>query len=198
MQTLRQVFDSRAFLWSVLALPGLLVTIGYANGRMFYGEVVHETGVYSIRLLLLTLAVTPLRLMFPGRAWTRWLVKRRRYFGVASFVYALLHTVVYAERLGSLPPILADAIDPGMLTGWLALVIFAALAATSNDWSTARLARAWKSLHRTVYAAALLSFAHWVLVAFDPTQAFLHLTVLGGIEGYRVWKTSRPRGRSVA
>ena len=187
----KRIIDSPYFLWLLLGLPGAVMVVRYATGATFYGEVVHVTGDFSARLLIATMAVTPLRLMFPGRAWVKWLVLRRRYLGVATFGYATLHTVVYLARTGVLGDILADAAEPGLLTGWLALAIFVPLAITSNDASVRRLRRIWKRLHRWVYAAAVLTFAHWVLTAFDPVPGLIHLSVLVALEGYRLWKTAR-------
>ncbi len=186
---LRRLVDSHYFLWLLLVLPGAVTLIGYINGEAFYGEVLHFTGEFSARLLIVAMAITPLRLMFPGRRWVGWLIQRRRYFGVAAFGYAALHTGVYMARTGVVGDMLADAAEPGILTGWLAFAIFIPLAITSNEWSVRRMRRWWKRIHRWVYAAALLTFAHWLLVAFDIVPGLIHVLVLGALEGYRVWKT---------
>ncbi len=186
---LNRLFASRQFLWLVLALPGVITVVRYVTGSTFYGEVLHSTGEVSARLLILTLAVTPLALAFPGRRWVAWLVQRRRYFGVAVFGYAVLHTAVYVIRTGVLSEVLVEAVEPALLTGWLGLFIFLPLAITSNDRSVRRLRRGWKRLHRWVYAAALLTFVHWILAAFDPVPGAVHLGVLGALEAYRVWKS---------
>ena len=195
---LRRLIDSPWFLWLLLALPAAVTIVRYSTGATFYGEVVHSTGQLSAQLLILTMAVTPLRLMFGRRGWIRWLIQRRRYFGVASFGYAALHTVVYLIRTGAFGDILADAAEPGLLTGWIALAIFVPLAVTSNDASVRRLRRLWKRLHRWVYAAAVLIFAHWVLTAFDPVPGLIHLAVLTALEAIRLWKTARSRRRRFA
>ena len=190
---LRRLTDSRWLLWLLLALPATVTIVRYSTGATFYGEVVHSTGQLSAQLLILTMAVTPLRLMFGRRGWIRWLIQRRRYFGVASFGYAALHTVVYLIRTGAFGDILAEAAEPGLLTGWIALAIFVPLAVTSNDAAVRRLRRLWKRLHRWVYAAAVLTFAHWVLTAFDPVPGLIHLGVLAALESIRIWKTLRSR-----
>ena len=195
---LRRLVDSPYLLWLLLALPGAVTVVRYATGATFYGEVVHGTGELSARLLIVTMAITPLRLMFPGRGWVKWLLQRRRYFGVAVFGYAVFHTVVYLLRTGAFGDILADAAEPGLLTGWIALAIFVPLAITSNDASVRRLRRLWKRLHRWVYAAAVLTFAHWVLTAFDPVPGLIHLAVLAALEAYRLWKTARGGSRRLA
>ena len=195
---LRRLIDSTWVLWILLALPAVVTIVRYATGATFYGEVVHSTGQLSAQLLIATMAVTPLQLMFPGRGWVRWLLKRRRYLGVASFGYAALHTAVYLIRMGAFGDILADAAEPGLLTGWIALAIFVPLAITSNDASVRAMRRLWKRLHRWVYAGAVLTFAHWVLTAFDPVPGLIHLGVLAALEAYRLWKTAVSRRRRFA
>lgn len=184
---------SRYLVWLALSLPCVVLVLGYLSGRLFYGEVVHASGEWSVRFLLLAMAATPLNLMFPGRAFPRWLLSNRRYFGVASFAYAFAHTAVYLDKTGSVAEILQEAVEPEYLTAWVATGVFLALAVTSNDASVRVLKRGWKSLHRLVYPAALLSFAHWLLVAFDPVAAVLHLVVLLALEAYRVVRVARLR-----
>jgi len=193
---LGDLLRARLFLWLVLLLPGLVISWRYANGTMFYGEVIHATGEWSIRLMMLAMAATPVMLALPGKVFSRWLMKNRRYFGVASFFYALLHTVVYLDKTALLADIIEEAFAPEYLTGWIATLIFAVLAATSNDASVRWLKRAWKAVHRAVYVAAILAFAHWVLVAFNPLPAILHIAILAAFEGYRVWKLASIRAAS--
>ena len=119
-----RLINSYRVLAALLGLPWALLAVGYASGRLFYGELIHASGEWSIWTLMLALAVTPLRRMFPRQRWTAWLVPRRRYFGVASFAYALLHAAVYLARQGDWPKILEQAIEAGILTGWLAFVLF--------------------------------------------------------------------------
>jgi sulfoxide reductase heme-binding subunit YedZ len=185
---------SYRLLAALLALPWAWLAFGHLTGRLFYGEMVHASGDWAIWCLMAALAVTPLRRLFPRQAWTAWLLSRRRYLGVAAFAYALLHAAVYLLRQADLPRILAEALEAGMLAGWLAFAIFVPLALTSNDSSVRRLGRSWKRLHRAVYAAAVLSFAHWILTAFDPTVAYAHLAVLAALELVRLapWPL-RPR-----
>ncbi len=165
-------------LWFVLAVPGAWWLYGYLSGQVFYGQLIQLTGDFSVQLLIVTLAVTPLGLIFPSARLTRWLRLRRRNLGVASFAYAAFHTAVYLEKKASLPRILDEARDGSLLTGWLALAIFLALALTSNNEAVRRLKRRWKQLHWWIYPAAALTFLHWWLGAFDPTSAYIHLAVL--------------------
>jgi sulfoxide reductase heme-binding subunit YedZ len=185
---IKTTLNSRFFLWILLALPFVWLLNAYRMGGLFYGEVVHISGEFSARLLMLALAITPLRLMFANAHWPVWLLHRRRYLGVASFFYALLHTMVYLQKKASLTLIWQEALSFNMWSGWLAFCIFLVLAITSNDASVRRLRRAWKKLHRWVYLAALLSFTHWIFIAFDFFPGLIHFLVLLFLETYRVWK----------
>jgi sulfoxide reductase heme-binding subunit YedZ len=195
LEMLLRFLNSRLVLWLLLSAPGIVTVVRYILGDTFYGEVVHFTGDLSAQLLIITMAATPIRLLFPAREWTRWLIRRRRYFGVAAFGYAALHTAVYLARMGTLERILSDATSVGFLTGWLALIIFVPLAATSNDWSVRRLRLLWKRIHNWVYAAAILTFAHWLILAFDPIPGVIHLSILAALMAIRVVMT-RVRSRA--
>lgn len=190
---IKSFLNSRYTLWAFLALPLAWALFGYATGGLYYGEVVHLTGEFSARLMIVAMAATPLVMMFPGKTPTRWLIRHRRAFGVSSFAYAAAHTLVYVDRTGVIADLIDDALDPAYLTGWIALLIFTALALTSNDASVRRLKTAWRRLHRFVYVAAVLTFVHWLLVAFSPGPALAHLTLLALLEGFRVWKQARIR-----
>lgn len=161
-------------------------TYRYSSGAIFYGEYLHWTGLQATRLLLVTLAITPLRRLFPTIAGMQWLAARRRDIGVAVFVYALAHTIAYLYRQPGLQAIVEDSITAGILTGWLALLIFLPLALSSNNRSVRALGRRWKLLHRLAYAGALLTLAHWILTAFSPTIAYLHLALLVVLLALRV------------
>lgn len=189
MTTLRTALSSRYFLWLVLAVPAILILAGYWRETLVYGEFLHISGEMGSRLLIITMAATPLALMFPGARLPRWLLRHRRHLGVAAFAYVLLHTLAYLQKKADLTTIIEEALDVGMWTGWIAFVLMLLLALTSNDWSVRLLRRAWKNLHRWVYAAALLSYVHWVLVAFEPAGATVHFGLLALLESYRIWKT---------
>jgi sulfoxide reductase heme-binding subunit YedZ len=189
MLQLRSILESRYFLWLLLSAPLVILINGYAADRIFYGEIVHASGEWSARLLLVALAASPMRLLFPYAGWTRWLMRNRRYFGVATFFYALLHTIVYVGRQATVSKVVEDSLSFEMWTGWLALLLFFLLALTSNDYSVRRLRSAWKKLHRWVYAAAILSFLHWIFIAFNFIPGVVHLSVLIALQSIRVVKS---------
>jgi sulfoxide reductase heme-binding subunit YedZ len=184
-------FNTKYALWLVLAAPWIIMTARYVTGGLYYGEFIHASGEFSARLLIITLAATPLRVMFATSRWTKWLLQNRRYFGVATFAYAVPHLLAYLWKLANAAKILEEGMQPEMWTGWIALIIFLALAITSNNFSTRKLGRRWKTLHRLVYLAAILTFVHWVLVAFDPVSGLVHAGILIALETFRVVRSTK-------
>jgi sulfoxide reductase heme-binding subunit YedZ len=193
-QGVKQALASRYLVWLILAAPGIYWLQAYWREVLFYGEVVHATGLFATQLLVATLALTPLGRLFPRASWLGWLRQRRRYLGVAAFAYALFHALVYLARQPSLERIFDDFRAAAMWTGWLALTLMLLLAATSNDAAVRRLKRRWKTLHRAVHLIALLSFAHWLLSAFDPTLGYVYLGVLAFLESLRLRRQRRSAG----
>ena len=185
---IRALAGSRPLLWLVLALPGLW--IGWRWWAMpekyGFGHAIADSGDWAAWLLMAALAVTPLRLAWVQSTLVSWLARRRRDIGLASFAYAAAHTAIYATDKTSFATVLAGAGEADLLAGWLALALFAPLAATSNDLSVRALRRSWKRLHRLVYPAAALVFVHWALTAFDPVTAYLHIAILAGVEAARI------------
>ena len=156
-----------------------------------YGHAIGDSGDWAAWLLLLTLAVTPFRLAFSKQPAIRWLTKHRRDLGVASFAYAFGHTAIYLWNKADLSTVIAEFAQVQYLTGWIAFALFVPLAITSNDASMRRLKRSWKTLHRLVYPAAVLTFVHWALTAFDPMTAYIHIGLLAAIWIVRVWLQRR-------
>lgn len=195
MTTIRKLLSSRAFVWLVLAAPFAYLSYGFLREQIYYGEMLHASGELSVRLLMLTLAVTPARHLFPKARWPRWLLTQRRYLGVAAFMYAALHTLVYLDKQ-DLASIVEDSLAFEMWTGWLALLVFLLLAVTSNDRAVAWLKRRWKTLHRLVYVATALSFVHWIFSAFDVVPAIAHLVVVVALESVRVFSNSSEKRAS--
>jgi len=189
---------SRLLVWTLLAAPLALLTYNYAfetvllTGPVYYGGYVHDTGRIAAWLLLATLLVTPLRQTFRANTVIRWYGTQRRYLGVASFAYALAHVVAYLLRQ-EWDIIVEDFAMAGFWTGWLAFAIFLPLAITSNDAAMRLMRRSWKNLHRFAHLAAILTFLHWALTAFDPFTAYCHIAGLALLEAWRLFVAYRPR-----
>ncbi len=186
---------SRPLLWLVLALPGgWMLWRWWATPDLYgYGHIIADSGDWAAWLLLVTLAVTPLRLAFRRNAIVQYLMRKRRDLGVASFAYSAGHTIIYLWRKADAAIIWDEASTPYLLAGWVAFALFVPLAITSNDASMRRLKRSWKRLHRLVYPAAVLVFVHWALSAFDPTTAIINIAILAAIEIVRVVLQQRQR-----
>ena len=174
----RGVRWSRVWLWLIAVAPLAWQLWRYLAERIYYGEFLHWTGLQATHLLLLTLAITPVVRALPRLQPFAWLRRHRRDLGLLTFVYAAAHTLVYLLRLADAARIIEEALEPGLLTGWIAMLAFALLAATSNNVSVRHLGKRWHWLHRAVYPAALLTLAHWILTAFDPTTAYIYLGLL--------------------
>ncbi|MCB1405624.1 MAG: ferric reductase-like transmembrane domain-containing protein [Rhodobacteraceae bacterium] len=187
-------------LWAVLALPGLGMAIQLTTSDDPRVEhiLLHPTGEFAARFLIITMLASPLVLLFRHAAFPRWLKRNRRYFGVASFAYAAAHTALYLVDRGTLDRILGQLSEVDIWTGWLAFAIFIPLAATSFDGAVRAMGTGWKSLQRWTYAAAALTLLHWASLHDweSPTAALVHFGPLVALEAYRLWYwTLRPRHR---
>jgi sulfoxide reductase heme-binding subunit YedZ len=134
-------------------------------------------GLWALRLLLITLAITPLV------RWTRWyrLVPLRRTLGLASFAYACAHLSVYLwlDMGFDLHDLAFDAAKrPFIVVGALVFLCLLPLAATSTTAAVRALgARRWRALHRLAYVAVLLAAAHYVMA----TKVALTTPLLHGL-----------------
>lgn len=195
----RRTLDHPYFLWVLLALPSIPMTAALLSGStgpdgMAMTEMLlHPTGEFSARFLIITMMLTPLRMLFPASGFIRWMVKRRRYFGMAALFYALAHTVLYIVDMGSLRAMLGEFTALGIWTGWLAMLIFLPLAATSFDRAVRSLGTRWKTLQRGVYIAAVATLLHWIFVHNNLGPALVHFLPLAVLETYRIYRNLKPR-----
>lgn len=143
-------------------------------------------GTWGLRLLLATLAMTPLRLA-TGQAWP---LAFRRLLGLWSFAYVLLHFVTYfvLDRGIELGIILEDvAKRPYITIGTAAFLLMVPLAVTSTAGWRRRLGPRWTRLHRLVYPVAILACWHYYwLVKRDVREPLLYVTVLLVLLGWRL------------
>lgn len=185
MSILRKL-NSLPVFWLVLSIPAILLLRDYRAGDIIAMDMLHPTGEFSARFLIIALAITPLSVLFGNRQWIGWLMKRRRSFGLAAFGYGLLHLLFYIIDMEALKPILAEFWAPGIWTGWAALIIFVPLAITSNNASMRLLKQGWKRLQRLAYLAAVLTLAHWLLIHDGLAGALAHFIPLLSLELLRV------------
>lgn len=179
------------WLWALLALPPAYWSyqaLSSDNARILH-MLVHPTGEWAARLLIITMLASPLMLLFKGWRGPRWLRKNRRYFGVAAFGYAALHTLFYLIDKGSLDRVLSELDRTYIWTGWIAFVIFVPLAITSMDYFMRVLGPRWKTLQRATYVAAVFTLVHWAALHNweHPQAALVHFGPLIALEAYRLW-----------
>jgi sulfoxide reductase heme-binding subunit YedZ len=140
----------RLFAWPALDLAG-------ANPVEF---VTRSSGTWTLVLLCVALAVTPVRKL----TGANWLVRLRRPLGLVAFAYACAHalTWVWLDQWFELGPMLVDIVKrPFITVGFAAFVLLLPLALTSTDAMMRRLGRRWGMLHRLVYPAAILAVLHY-------------------------------------
>ena len=182
-------FNSPFVFWAILAIPSVPMMIAFVSDIGNAEKLLHPSGEFSARFMIITMLLSPLRLLFPKTRWLHWLMLRRRYLGVAAFGYALLHTIFYIVDMGSLKLILDEFLALGIWTGWAAFVIFVPLALTSNHFSQRLMLSRWKTLQRFVYPAAVLTLIHWIYVHNNVGPALVHFLPLAALEAWRIYKT---------
>lgn len=156
----------------------------------------HTTGRNALRLLLFTLAITPVRRL---TGWNRVQLVRRM-VGVWSFVYALCHFAIYVtfDQLGDVHAIVEDVVKRRFIfAGMFAFVVLLLLAVTSTNGMMRRLGRRWQRLHRLVYAAALAGAVHFVWgQKADIREPLIWFGILAVLLGIRAaWAVRKRRAR---
>jgi sulfoxide reductase heme-binding subunit YedZ len=143
-------------------------------------------GLWALRFLIATLAVTPLRQLFSIN-----LLRYRRAIGLLAFYYALLHLTTYLvlDQGLDFEAIWADIVKrPYITIGMATFVILVPLALTSNNAAIRRMGgQAWARLHRLVYAAAIGAALHFVLVVKSwPPEPLVYAAIIAALLGYRL------------
>jgi len=210
-RTLRFVLKPLVFL-AALGPAAWLVWAGLTGNLSAnpLSDITNETGLWTLRFLCLALAVTPLRRL------TGWngAIKFRRMLGLFAFFYGSLHflTYVIVDRFAGLDfpdgivavstlrnlaaSVGADVYKRPFITiGFAALTLMVPLAATSTAGMIRRLGRKWQTLHRLVYASAVLGVIHyWWLVKADVRSPILYAVVVSLLLGFRVWRRKKGTG----
>lgn len=178
---------SKFILWGFLMLPGIMFTIGLLRGAMSYSSLMHSTGEFSARFLILVLIASPLTILLPSSKFPKWLNRNKRYFGLAAFAYGLYHAIAYLVEI-PINQVGAEFFKVGMLTAWIALIIWIPMAVTSTNGWMKRLKGKWKKIHNWGYLAAVMVFLHWVFIHYHWKPALVHATPVLLLQGYRWWK----------
>ncbi len=153
--------------------------------------VLHYTGLWSLRILLLTLAMTPMRQIFNQVFF----LKIRRMIGLFAFFYVSLHFLIYIGldlgfRFGQL---FEDIVKrPYITVGFAAWLLLIPLAVTSNRAMIRKLGKRWKKLHKSIYVIIILSCLHFIwLVKSDLLEPLIYAGIAFVLLFYRLIKYSR-------
>jgi methionine sulfoxide reductase heme-binding subunit len=187
----RYRFIYKPLVFTACLLPLMWLTcgafgwLGASLGPDPVKELEHECGKTALNLLLLTLAVTPVR-QLTGQPQ---LVRLRRMLGLFAFFYVLLHFTIYLVldlelNFGTLGADIAKR--PYITIGFTALLMLIPLAVTSTNGMMRRLGRRWQSLHRLVYVIAILGVWHFYWqVKRDIREPLIYAGILAVLLGYR-------------
>jgi sulfoxide reductase heme-binding subunit YedZ len=170
---------------------GAFGVAGVSLGADPVAVMLHTCGKWTLNFLFITLSMTPLRDLTHSVLWLR----LRRLFGLFAFFYVLLHFAVYLllDQAGKLGALWEDIVKrPYITIGMLGLLMLIPLAATSTAKAQRRLGRRWITLHRLIYAIAILGVWHyWWQVKKDIQGPLLYAGGLALLLGYRLWKQRR-------
>ncbi len=159
----------------------------------------HLIGIWALRFIILTLAVTPLRDIL-GINWIRY----RRALGLLAFYYVVFHFSVYLllDLQLNFGAVGSDIVRrPYITIGFACLLLLIPLAVTSNNWSIRKLGQTWVKMHKLIYLVALGGALHYVLAVKSVTLVpFIHIAAIGLLLAYRPlrkpflnWKRGKTR-----
>lgn len=186
----KRIFYTKCLIWVFAFMPILrLIWLGVnedlsANPVEF---VERSTGTWALVFLLLSLSMTPIRLLTKQV----WQIQLRRLLGLWMFFYACLHitTYIWLDYGFVWADIAKDIIKhPYVIVGFTAYLLTIPLALTSNSAMIKRLKTKWKALHQSVYLIGILAILHfWWLVKKDVTEPFYYAAVLILLLGIRAY-----------
>lgn len=187
---------SLVFLLALVPLGWLVFSVLTGRSGPNPAEDIHlTTGIWALRFLLLTLAITPVRRL---TGWNR-PIQYRRMFGLMAFFYATLHLAGYIafDRVFVMGEIAADIVKrPFIAAGMAAFLLMVPLAVTSTRGWIRRLGRRWQLLHRLVYLSALAACVHFIWKAKVPVgEPVYYAAILAVLLAVRlVWRFRTARG----
>ena len=197
-----QLAAIKSALFLVCLIPAFLLWRGFeldTLGANPIETITRSLGEWTLRFLLITLTVTPLR-KYTG--W-HWLIRLRRMLGLFTFAYGLSHllTYVWLDQFFDWEAIAKDIIKrPFITVGFAALMLMLPLAVTSSNFAIRKLGgRRWQSLHRSIYPIAILGCVHfWWLVKKDVTWPLVYAVITVALLGIRAWWREQERRKQLA
>jgi methionine sulfoxide reductase heme-binding subunit len=197
----RAIVGLKIAVWLVCLTPlALLVYRGFTNnlGPDPTATVTHATGFATLRLLVISLAVTPLRRLSVRLSW---LVRFRRLLGLFAFFYGCLHLLTWLWLYSGFS-VAAMADDLGkrryIMMGMAAWLLLVPLAATSTNWSIRKLGgKRWQALHRLAYVSAICGVIHywWIVKSGVRTPITITLVLAVLLLARVVWSVREIRSR---
>ena len=170
-------------------IPLLLLVIDAIRGNLGVNPIetiTHQTGLWALRFLLITLAMSPLRSI----GSVSWPLQLRRMLGLYAFFYSFLHLTTYIvlDQFFDWPAVVADIVKrPYITVGFSAFVLLIPLAVTSTNGMVRRLGRRWKPLHRLIYVIGILAVVHFLwLVKADLLEPAIYGSILAALLIWRI------------
>jgi sulfoxide reductase heme-binding subunit YedZ len=187
----------KPFIFTLSVGPLAYLALGALRGTLGANPIeaiTRSTGIWTLRFMLVTLAVTPVRWL---SGWND-LARVRRMLGLFAFFYGSLHLVTYVwlDQFFDWAAIVKDvAKRPFITAGFSAYVLLVPLAVTSTAGMIRRLGgRRWRRLHRLAYASAAIGIVHyWWLVKLDTRPPRNYGILLAALLLIRVWAAFRRR-----
>ena len=190
--------------WAVAMLPGVYwwwAALTDQLGANPAEALIRGLGESTLQLLCVVLLITPLRVVTGWTTLARW----RRPVGLAVFAHALLHAVAYAwlDQSWDMAALIRDVWDrPFITVGMAATLFLLAMALTSWNGAVRALgARRWQSLHRSVYAVAVLAVLHFFWMRTGKNhfgEVWFYGLLLAALLGWRVWRWWRQRQHRIS
>ncbi len=197
----RAIVSLKVAVWLVCLAPlGLLVYHGLSNdlGPDPTATVTHATGFATLRLLVISLAITPLRRLFSSLAW---LIRFRRLLGLFAFFYSCLHLLTYVWLYSgfNVRAMIDDIAKRRYITaGMAAWILLLPLAATSTTWSIRKLGgKRWQALHRLAYVSAICGVVHywWIVKSGVRTPITITIVLAALLLARVVWSLRQSKAR---
>lgn len=202
LRSINRYWKPLVFVVCLLPLSILLLRV-FEAGPLRLGpnpieEIQDELGIWAIRFIMLTLAVTPLRYMI-GQAWP---LQFRRMLGLFAFTYASLHFLNYLvlDHRFDFASIVEDVTERTFITiGFTALVAMVPLAITSTNGWRRKLGPNWVTLHKLVYGIAAAACWHFFSsVKKDLTEPLIYVAVLAVLLGIRAAREASGTARTAS
>ena len=184
-------------LFTIFLMPLVFLLLGFFNEQLGANPIevlTRDTGQWALRFLLISLSISPLRLLF---GW-HFLAPIRRMVGLYCFFYASVHMLLYIwlDQFFNLGDIIDDIIErPFITVGVISFLALIPLAVTSNDKMKKRLgSERWKRLHSLVYFIGMGGALHFfMLVKKDITEPLIYIAILVILLGIRLFRYGRRR-----